>query len=213
MSTTTQPIEIAGPAAAIGAPPALLLERIRRTALSLCFLTGAFALAAIFGLGLYGYTHDGRIYEGVSAGGVKIGGMNATEARAVIVEAYQPYLVQPVQLTHDGAQFFVVPRDAGIALDADATVASAMSFGREGSFWTRSRAWARSMLHGVELPATMAVDQPRLQQALTTFAGQITVPAADAYVMMNQDGAPTIVDERSANGEQPQRRQHLARHA
>src|SRR5215218_6658727 len=87
-----------------------------------------FLVAATIGLLLYGYTHSDRIYQGVSIAGVQVGGMTETEARSALEGAFGDYLGQPVVLTFEGAEYRIVPRDAGLGLDVDATIDQAMTF-------------------------------------------------------------------------------------
>src|SRR5690348_16447614 len=44
--------------------------------------------AAMIGLLLYGFAHSNQIYEGVTVGGVDVGGMSRSEARAAVSETF-----------------------------------------------------------------------------------------------------------------------------
>src|SRR5215216_3171545 len=111
---------------------AIDLRAIARIASRVAALIALFAVAASLGLLLYGYAHDDRVYQGVMVAGVEVGGMTETEARSAIERAYGDYLGQPVVLTFEGANYRVVPRDAGLKLDVDATVEQALAYGRSG---------------------------------------------------------------------------------
>ena len=154
-----------------------------------------FAIAATMGLLLYGYTHSDRVYQGVSVAGVEIGGMTETEARSALEGAYGDYLGQPIALTFEGAEYQVVPREAGLGLNIDATVDQAREYGRSGSIWARTQSWARSLLRGSSLPAVLTVDEARLEQALTTIAPSVARPPVNAHIDVGSGSEPEIVSE------------------
>src|SRR5215207_4223846 len=135
-----------------------------------------FVVAAMVGLLLYGYAHSDRIYQGVSVAGVQVGGMTETEARTALEGAYGDYLGQPVVLTFEGAEYRIVPREAGLGLDVEATIGQAMAFGRSGSVWARTQSWARSLLRGGSLPAVLSVDEARFDVSLKSIAPFVARP-------------------------------------
>lgn len=168
---------------------------ISRIASRVAAVIGLFIIAATLGLFLYGYTHVDRVYQGVTIAGVEVGGMTETEARSAIEQTYRDYLAAPVTLTFEGAEYQVVPRDAGIALDVDATVDQAMLFGRDGFIWGRTQTWARALLRGRDLPAVLSVDESRFNQSMSALAPEIARPPANAYIDVASTGEPTIVSE------------------
>lgn len=168
---------------------------IARVASRVVALVGLFIVAATLGLLLYGYTHVDRIYQGVSVAGIEIGGMTETEARSAIERGYADYLNEPVVLSFEGAEYQVVPRQVGIGLDVEATVDQAMSFGRDGSVWSRTQTWARALLRGRELTAVLAVDEARFDQAMTALAPEIARPPVNAFIDVATSGDPQIVAE------------------
>lgn len=171
------------------------LAAVARSVSRVAGVIALFAVAASLGLLLYGFTHNDRIYQGVSVAGVEVGGMTETEARAVIEHAYGDYLGQPVILTFEGAEYRIVPRDAGLGLDVEATIDQAKSFGRTGSIWSRSQSWTRSLLRGSSLPAVLTVDQVRFEASLTSVAPSVARPPVNAYIDVSGGREPTIVSE------------------
>jgi vancomycin resistance protein YoaR len=154
-----------------------------------------FVVAATVGLLLYGYAHSDRIYQGVSVAGVQVGGMTETEARTALEGAYGDYLGQPVVLTFEGAEYRVVPREAGLGLDVEATIGQAMAFGRSGSVWARTQSWARSLLRGSSLPAILSVDEARFDVSLKSIAPFVARPPVNAQIDVNSGSEPEIVSE------------------
>jgi vancomycin resistance protein YoaR len=177
------------------APRWVSLTVVARIASCALVVAVLFVCAGALGLGLYGYAHTGRIYEGVTAGGVPIGGLTRTEAQARLEARFDAFLDQPLILVAGDRHFTVDGRAVGASLDAETTLRSAFAVGRDGSWWERTRAWARAGLHGRDVPLTATVDQDRLDAWLLRIVPEVTRPASDASVTMTGPSGPTIVPE------------------
>src|SRR5688572_30983615 len=81
------------------------LHQIGRVLTSIFF--GALLLlgAAIVGLLLYGFSHSNQIYEGVSVGGIDVGGMSRSEARSTVADSFAVAATSPVLLVSDDQKF------------------------------------------------------------------------------------------------------------
>lgn len=196
MSTTTRNIRMPRPNLNFGElQDAIAPDRVSRIVMTASATIALFFLSIAIGLGLYGYAHEDRIYQGVSIAGIEVGGMTEAEARAAVDSRFDAYLAQPVTLTLNDKAFPVVPGASGVELDLDATVDRAFAFGREGSLWERTRSWARGLIRGTSVPAVVAVDDTRLDRSLTAYAPEITRAPSDAYVDVTSSETPTIVPE------------------
>ncbi len=71
---------------------------------------------------------------------------------------------------------------------------AAFDFGRSGSLWQRSRAWARGLLGVVPIEPRVNVDAARIDERLRGIASAIVRAPADAYVTM-EDGEPALVPD------------------
>ncbi len=158
-------------------------------------VVAAFMLTIATGLLLYATTHTDRIYEGVRVAGISVGGLTKAEARTAIEAAFAQYADQTtLTLEHGDQQFAFSARDAGVTLDAEASVDAAFAYGREGSIWDRSRDWARALLRTRSVPLQVTVDTSRLDARLTAFAEEVIYPPTDAAVVFSGAG-PEIVPE------------------
>jgi vancomycin resistance protein YoaR len=86
--------------------------------------------AAVVGLLLVLYVGDlvfssTDVPRGVSVAGVEIGGMSKPDAEAALRSQLEPRLNQPVQLRAGDASASLDPREAGLQLDLDQTIAQA----------------------------------------------------------------------------------------
>jgi vancomycin resistance protein YoaR len=196
MSSTSGSIRIPQPPKSLtDAIESIDPSAIARAALRAIAVVAVFIVAATLGLFLYGYAHVDRVYQGVTVAGVEVGGMTETEARSAIEKRYNDFLGQPVTLTFEGAEYQVVPRDAGVRLNIDATVDQALAFGRSGSIWGRSQIWTRAMLRGHDLPAVLLVDEAALDRAMNELAPEIARPPVNAYIDIASSGEPEVITE------------------
>jgi len=168
------------------------LRVVSRAATKIAGVFALFLVACALGLGLYAFTHSGRIYEGVSAGDVSLSGLTPSEARTVLASGAQGYLSQPVEITYQGKSYAFAPSTSGVSLDLDGTIAEAMSVGRSGSIWHRSRVWARTLIHGVRSDLVLSVDQPVFQKSLAKLAPAVVRAPVNAYVDMSAQTGPAV---------------------
>ena len=162
---------------------------------TLFFAALVFFFAVAAGMAMYGLAHSNRIYEGITIGGVEVGGMTRSEAKAAIREDMKAATSQPIILVNGDQQFSLDPRAAGIAVDLDQTVERAFSFGREGSIVERTGNWFDAILSGHEASIQVAYNKESLDATLMQIAPAITRPAINAYVGSNAEGQPEIVPE------------------
>ena len=151
-------------------------------------------VATVLGLGLFAYGHQGRVYQGVSVAGVDLSGMTETEAIAAIERDYSIYMNMPLTLNHAGRSYAISPNELGIRVDAEASVDTAMEYGREGSLWRRSQEWARGLFSGSDLPAVVRADSSRTDQGLLALTDVVAHPATNASIDFSGD-APVVIPE------------------
>jgi hypothetical protein len=86
----------------------------------------------------YDAARDDRLAEGISIGGVDVGGMRLAEAQATLAERIGHPLAQPILVLYRGGQFVFSPSTAGLATNLDRLLAGALSESRDGNFLTRT---------------------------------------------------------------------------
>jgi vancomycin resistance protein YoaR len=152
---------------------------------------------AALGVGLlfYASSHQSRMYEGVSVAGVDLSGMTRSQARAALEPVLTTYAQQPIELTGAEGDFTVVPAEAGMRFDIDATVDRAYAYGRTGNLLEHVARWSRAMLHGSDVRPVYVIDTATLDQSLSGIAQQIVTAPQDAFIQMNEQDEPAIVPE------------------
>ncbi|CAA9565430.1 MAG: Vancomycin B-type resistance protein VanW [uncultured Thermomicrobiales bacterium] len=194
--SATVPVE--GAARALGRPVRLPLAppAVGPLLVRALLVLVSFVVAGAAGLALYAQALADRVFEGVSAGGVPVGGLSVAEAEAVLEEAFVAYAGAPLTIEANGAAFALSPAAAGLSLDAEATVSRAMAWGRTGSIWERSQAWARGLTRGIAVPLVVDLDPARADSALRPAVVGVAVAPVDAWVRMD-GGEPELVPDRS----------------
>ncbi len=151
--------------------------------------------AAIIGLLLYGASHTNQIYEGVSIGGIDVGGMSRSEARVAVNDTFSQAASSPVLLVSKDKKFYFNPYDSGINVDTQASLDAAFSYGRSGSIWSRTQDWAGALLQGHDVPMQLQLDTAKIDATLQGAAKQLVRDPQPAYLTYDASGQPTVVPE------------------
>ncbi len=122
---------------------------------------------------------------GTTVQGVAIGGMTSDEAAAAVEDGLGPVAAKKLRVTALDQTFVVKPAEAGLALDAAASVAPA--FGRK---WNPVELIG-AVLWEREFPAVVAVDQAALDTQLGVISAEIDIPPVEPAVVV-EDGEPVL---------------------
>ena len=113
----------------------------------------AVALLGIGGLTAYDQMNKDKIAEGVTVGGVEVGGMTRSEARDEITRDMRQRARQAVVVRDGTAHFSLTPRAMGAQFDVDGMVDDAIARSREGNIFARTYREARGQSLNAEVPA------------------------------------------------------------
>ncbi|MEA2353393.1 MAG: L,D-transpeptidase ErfK/SrfK, partial [Thermoleophilaceae bacterium] len=107
---------------------------------SFIILAAALAFLFIGVVGVYAYdsSNDDQIADGVRAGGVDIGGMSTSAARAKVKHRLEARLNRPLYAVYHGEKFKLTPAQARIRINADAMVDEALHRSRDGNILSRT---------------------------------------------------------------------------
>ena len=170
------------------------MVRLGSTLLAVAAIVGTLLVALAIGLGLYAYGHQGRIYQGVSVGGVDLSGMTPTEAQAALTTGFSSYMNTPVSLTYNGQAYAITPNQLGLQIDDAASVERAMDYGRQGSLWSRSQDWAQGLFGQSELAAVVVPSGQATDAALLALTPDVALAPTNASIDLS-GSAPTIVPD------------------
>jgi lipoprotein-anchoring transpeptidase ErfK/SrfK len=106
------------------------------------FITLAAALAFLLlgSVAVYAYdsSHDDQIADGVKAGGVNIGGMRTSAARAKVRRELGARLNRPLYAVYHGQRFQLTPAQARVRIDVKRMVGEALQKSRDGNVLSRT---------------------------------------------------------------------------
>ncbi len=168
------------------------LGRLLTSAFLAVLLLGS---AAVVGLLLYGFSHTNQIYEGVSLGGIDVGGMSRSAARSAVRTEFSAAANSPILLVADDKKFYLDPNTSGIIVDTEASLDAAFQYGRSGSIWTRTQQWASALVHGRDVPMQLDLDLPKIDATLQGAAIQLVRDPQAAYLTYDSQGNATVVPE------------------
>ncbi|MET8159882.1 VanW family protein [Sphaerisporangium sp. NPDC005289] len=156
--------------------PSVRRHGLRRVLLAV----GALTLLFLLGYGVPATLIWGKVPPGTHVKDVRIGGMNATQALDRLHERFDGNDQQPLVLMLDGRRVGVLdPRDAGLTIDVDATIADA-----ETGFPSPIAVW-QSFTGERELPLRISLNQTKFADRLRRIAADVGRPAQEGAIVYN----------------------------
>src|ERR687891_2267096 len=102
-------------------------------------LVAVLLLLLVLAVGAYAYdaSKDDQIADGVSIGGVDVGGLSADEAESRVHADIVEPLQHPVHVKFDGQQYTLAAEKLDVRADVEGTVDEAVEASREGGIFGR----------------------------------------------------------------------------
>ncbi|WP_248958129.1 VanW family protein [Sphaerisporangium perillae] len=139
---------------------------------------GAISLLFLLAYGVPATYMWGKVLPGTHVGDVRIGGLNATQAIDRLHRRYDGNDQEAVGLMLDGRRVAVLdPRDAGLTIDVEATVADAET-GFPGPF----AVW-QALTGDRDLPLRVSLNQVKLTERVGKIAKEIDRPAREGAIV------------------------------
>jgi vancomycin resistance protein YoaR len=134
----------------------------------------------------YELLYAGRIYPGVTAMGLPLGGLTPTEAVTLLAQHIQPVTGPKVALydADSGQRWLVSPADLGVYRDIEAMALEAYTFGRADGFLESLQAQVQLFFTPQAVAEIWAFDEIKSTLYLQLLAEQVNRPARDATVSM-----------------------------
>jgi lipoprotein-anchoring transpeptidase ErfK/SrfK len=150
----------------------------------------------VVAIGAWAYDHGKRqtIAAGVRVGGIDVGEMDASAARAELRHKLLARLRQPVVASYDGRRAVLSPRRAGVTVDVDGAVDEALADSRDGNFLTRAVRSATGGSVDADVQPTVRYSRVAVDHFMAEIAGRFDRDPRDASI----DFTPTSLEPVSA---------------
>lgn len=147
-------------------------------------------LVAALALSAYAYDRSRReeIAAGVRVQGVPVGGLSTSAARSKLMHDVQASMERLIVVRFGGARWTLTPRQAGLAVDIDATVARALALSREGSIFTRTWRGITGQPIERDIPLRLSYSRAQVRDFVSSVGSAIERPARDASVQPTASG-------------------------
>ena len=146
-------------------------------ALTLALLTPA--VAGVFLLGVEA-VNASRIIYGLHVGIESLGGATQQDAQMLLAQRFGIFLDTPLTLTGGGVTITRTPRQLGVQIDTEATLAQAWDQGRSGALLSDLSAQLTALVSGTTLIPVVRIDDAVFAANLADAFRAIDHPAQDA---------------------------------
>ncbi len=145
------------------------------------------AVAALLLLGVaVGYAYDtsakDEIADGVTVGGVDVGGMNEAEAKRAVSRELLGPLQHSLRVGYDGESWTLPGKSLKVHADLDAAIEQAVADSRDGGFPGRLVRYVTGGSVDKQIAADVAYSQPAINRFVRKVASQVDREAQDATV-------------------------------
>lgn len=146
------------------------------------------------------FAYDGartdRIAEGITAGGITVGGMGRDAARGVLERELVAALEKPVAVHHDKSTWVLGAREAQIKTDVDGVIAEALARSEAGG--VLGRTWRR--INGgtvdADLQPSVSFSDRAVVRMIDKVRKGVERPARDAQVRLTASGVDAVAGRR-----------------
>ncbi len=133
----------------------------------------------------YQFLYAGRIFPGVTVGGIDVGGLKPSEADLRVNEGMQ-YPQHGKILLRDGERIWLAsPAQLGLYLDPQTSATNAFEVGRSEWMVDRLRTQFYTWYSGEDLPPSMVFDERAAYAYLLNLSKEVNEPTIEASLSMN----------------------------
>lgn len=140
---------------------------------------------------------NGRIINGLSIAGVKVGGLKITEAEQALSKSVNPLLEKKVSLNYQNKKFTIVPGTIGIKINIPASIRQAYRVGRTGSVFGRLLVRLKVFHRGMEIKPVFVYTRDTLAAFYRLLDAIIAVEPIRSVITVNRDGNVTFSPSRT----------------
>jgi hypothetical protein len=143
-------------------------------------------LAAAGGVYAYDASMRTRLAEGLTVGGVDVGGLEAAAARQRVRSAVLEPLNRPVVARYKGHHFTLTPAQARVAVDVDGSVDAAVARSRSGNILQRTARNLKSGRFDEDVDVDITYNRRAISRLIKRIRSGIDRPARDASVDLDR---------------------------
>jgi lipoprotein-anchoring transpeptidase ErfK/SrfK len=158
------------------------------------------ALVAVLLLGVaVGYAYDtsakDKIADGVTVGGVDVGGMNEAEAKQEVARELLGPLRHSLRVGYDGESWTLPGKSLEVHADLDAAIEQAVADSRDGGFPGRLVRYVTGGSVDKQIGADVTYSQAAINRFVRKVAGQVDREAQDATVEPSAESLEVVAAE------------------
>ena len=132
--------------------------------------------------------YSGKIYPGVAANGVYLGGLSQTEAEAKLSLATTAYSTAVLPITYNSSTVRIPLKQLSLSYDAKVAT-SAIQFGRTGGFIDKLHAQMRALIGKSTPIVSFSFPQASLDSYISQIADEVDTPVQNATLTFNNNHA------------------------
>jgi lipoprotein-anchoring transpeptidase ErfK/SrfK len=155
------------------------------------------ALVALLLLGVaVGYAYDtstkDKIADGVTVGGVDVGGMNEAEAKRAVSRELLGPLRHSLRVGYEGESWTLSGKSLKVHADLDQAIERAVADSRDGGFPGRLVRYVTGGSVDKQIDADVTYSQPAINRFVRKVAGEVNREARDATVEPTADSLEVV---------------------
>jgi lipoprotein-anchoring transpeptidase ErfK/SrfK len=157
-------------------------------------VVGVLVILLVAAVGAYAYdsSQQDEIAEGVTIGGVEVGGMNEAEAKRAVRRQLLAPLRHSLRVGYDGETWTLDGEKLKVRADLDAAVEEAFDAGSEGSLPGRIVRYVSGGEVEEKVPAEVSYSQPAINRFVRHVASEINREPKDATVEATGDSLTVV---------------------
>jgi lipoprotein-anchoring transpeptidase ErfK/SrfK len=153
-------------------------------------------LLALVGVGYaYDSSEKDKIADGVTVGGVDVGGMNQAEAKRKVRRELLGPLRHSLRVGYDGESWTLDGKSLKVHADIDAAVEEALAESRDGGFPGRLVRYVTGGSVEKQIPADVTYSRSAINRFVREVAGEVDREARDASVEPSADSLEVVSAE------------------
>jgi lipoprotein-anchoring transpeptidase ErfK/SrfK len=163
----------------------------RKTKIAIVGGVLAVVLAAVAGYA-YDNSQEGKIADGVTIGGVDVGGMGAAEAERAVRRGLLAPLRHSIRVGYDGRSWDLPGKTLRVHADLDSAVEEALSVSRDGGLPDRLVRYVSGGSVDKQVPAEVTYSRAAVNRFVRRVAAAVDREARDASVAATGDSLEVV---------------------